>query len=131
MRALTGSGTLITKIKIQLSSTRVFKGYVVVMYLRALTSYWKINSCLYLPLSIPNIFLAHSQTTLVFPIHAIMAVRAFWERKGTMFAAALQRLLALHVKASPIYEHVREKRGEVFITASNFLEHISFSRRQC
>lgn len=58
----------------------------------------------------PYIFLAHTQTTLVSPIHAIMAVRAFWERKATMFAAALQRLLALRVKASPIYEHVKEKR---------------------
>jgi len=27
-----------------------------------------------------------------------MAVRAFWERKATMFVAALQRLLALRVK---------------------------------
>lgn len=44
-----------------------------------------------------------------------------------MFAAALQRLLALHVKASPIYEHVREKRGEVFITASNCFTNIPFS----
>ena len=76
----------------------------------------------------PYIFLTRSQTTLVFPIHAIMAVRAFWERKATMFAAALQRLLALRVKASPIYEHVKEKRGEVFITASNRLEYFTFSR---
>jgi len=56
-----------------------------------------------------------------------MAVRAFWERKATMFVAALQRLLALRVKASPIYEHVREKRGEVFITASNCFTKILFS----
>ena len=42
-----------------------------------------------------------------------MAERAFWERKATMSAAALQRLLALRVKASPIFEHVRQKRGEV------------------
>ncbi len=54
------------------------------------------------------IFLARSQTTLVFQTHAITAVRAFWERKATMFAAAPQRLLALLVKASPIYEHVKE-----------------------
>lgn len=43
-----------------------------------------------------------------------------------MFAAALQHLLALRVKASPVYEHVREKRGEVFITASS-LEYVFFS----
>jgi len=59
-----------------------------------------------------------------------MAVRAFSERKGTMFAAALQRLLALRVKASYIYEHVREKCGEVLITANNCLEYITFLRRQ-
>lgn len=47
-----------------------------------------------------------------------------------MFVAALQRLLALRVKASPIYEHVREKRGEVFIAASNCLEYVTFSRKQ-
>lgn len=56
-----------------------------------------------------------------------MAVRAFWERKATMFAAALQHLLALRVKASPVYEHVRENRGEVFITASSCLEYVFFS----
>lgn len=43
-----------------------------------------------------------------------------------MFAAALQHLLALRVKASPVYEHVREKRGEVFITASSCLEYVFF-----
>ena len=32
-----------------------------------------------------------------------------------MSAAALQRLLALRVKASPIYEHVREKLGAIVI----------------
>lgn len=53
--------------------------------------------------------LARSQTTLAFQTHAITAVRAFWERKATMFAAVPQRLLALRVKASLIYEHVKTK----------------------
>ena len=43
-----------------------------------------------------------------------------------MFAAALQRLLALRVKASPIYEHARGKRGEVFVIARNCLEYVFF-----
>lgn len=55
-----------------------------------------------------------------------MAVRAFWERKATMFAAALQRSLARRVKASPIYEHAREKRGEVFVIARNCLQYVFF-----
>ena len=44
-----------------------------------------------------------------------------------MFAAALQRSLALRVKASPIYEHAREKRrGEVFVIARNCLQYVFF-----